>query len=117
MNPRDILHKIGKEIPKDLLKKGIVKEKPFAFEREIIEQRARDPKISYQEREMLKKSLESKRLNETWNRETTSINPKVSEEISRRVDAQVKREIASGRLKPADKKDSFFNFLGKHMKR
>lgn len=104
--------RIGKTIPRELLNKGIIKEKPFQFERDVIEERSNNKRVPLAERTMLKKALESEKLRATYERETTSVNHEAGKEIERFVEAKIKKEIASGRLKPADKNDPFFKKIG-----
>ena len=114
---KEVMMRIGKSIPRELLAKGIIREKPFQFEKDIIEERSKSKSVPFKEREMLRKALESDKLQNTYNRETTSMNHEVSKEIEKFVETKMKREIASGRLKPADKNDPFMRFIDSRMKR
>ena len=108
-----ILSKIGRSIPKDLLKRGMTNEQSLgAFERDLVAQLLKDPRVSLAEKKMLRRAIEELHgVNEKGgniaDQTKQATDPKVGATIDKIVGAKVAREIRSGRIKKADQNDPF----------
>jgi len=108
------LQKIGRSIPKHLLKRGIIKEKPFGFERGLVEEVIADPRTPLDFKKSLRLALEDKRVYDTYERTTDREDPAIGKKIEKLVAAKVAREIRAGRMKPPPKHDPFLKFVKAH---
>lgn len=112
---KEELQKIGRQIPRDLLSKGVIKEKRFALDREIALDLLGKPGIGDKQRDLIRRGLEEPRIRATHEKVSTSIDPKISQEIDKFVEAKMQQAIRSGKIKKA-KRDGFHNMVDAHMK-
>lgn len=106
---------IGQSIPKELLQRGIIHERPFGEVKDKLERMKRDPSLSRSQRDAAARVLENPKLRSSLDRVDTRIDPKVAQEIDRHVSERVNAEIRSGRIKKPGR-DPFHNFVDSHMK-
>ena len=113
---KEELQKIGQQIPRDLLAKGVIKEKRFAIDKEIALDLLGKPGIGDKQRDLIRRGLEDPRVRATHEKVSTRIDEKVSQEIDKFVETKMQQAIKSGKIKKA-KRDSFHNMVDAHMKR
>ena len=114
---KEALFKIGRSIPKEWLKQGITKEKPFADQKRIFENIANDHNISKNIREEAKKALGNEKVYNSFERETTSVNPEINKKIQQFINTKVDNAIRNGEIKKAEKNDPFHKFVDSHTNR
>lgn len=112
---KKVLLNIGKSIPKNWIKQGIKEEKTYEFQEEFMIDRSNKLGVGDNKRDFYKKALEDKKIKETHDRVSISVDEKVNRQISEYVDAKVKKAIRSGKIKKA-KRDAFHGFVDAHMK-
>lgn len=105
------LQGIGQALPMDLIRSGVITEKPFVEEREKIVDMSKRRNLTLREKKELHVALASEEVYNSSQREITSIDPKVGEEIKGRVDAQIRQDMRKGKLKKARTDDPFHKMI------
>lgn len=99
---RDVISKINRSIPREMLNKLMVKEKTMLDEKEKIVERMnlRRKDGSYKVTDQQRKYLNKIISNPLYEQESQAVNDKVGTEIERFVEARIKKEIKAGKLDP-----------------
>ena len=111
---QDLLFKISRGIPRDLLKTGVIRSKPFSDQETALRDARANHSTPLEDRRKIDRILNDPEAQASFRKETTETNNEAGEKIKEYVDTKIKSAIRSGELKPADKNDPFFKFVDAH---
>ena len=84
---------IGANMPREILRNMVVKERPYAEVRNRLEAAASDPRLNRATREEIRKTLGNEMVAKTLDREVSRIDHAKAEEARRYVDTKVDQYI------------------------
>ena len=106
MDPRqlDKMMRISKRVTEGMQKEGLIRERPFEQQMDRLKELRK--KAVGSDRKALDRAINSERLQQTANRETTRVNEDYHKHVAAKMEHEMKKAIKSGELKPADKHES-----------
>lgn len=111
------IHAISRRVTGDMMTKGIIKTKPFAGTIDKLrEERAQAKTLSA--KRALDKMINDPRIQESEDRVSTEVNHEYSDEVSRRMDYEMRKAMREGKLKGPNRREyqRYMKKVHKHSK-